>query len=206
MTTLDHPHHETWPRTIRCKGNLDVTLRPMREADIESVKAFFSDLPREDRLLLRYDVSRNAPFVEAFVMESLKDARFLRLLAFHEGRLVGHGLLEPDRHLWSPHVAEVRVIVRDDFKRHSLGSILLRELVDQAALRNFDKLTVHLMDGQMAVRKMCERLGFQVEAELKNHVKDLDGKKHTLVMMTCSLDDAWHAMELLLQDVAPWTC
>ena len=58
----------------------------------------------------------------------------------------------------------------------------------------------------MAVRKMCERLGFQVEAELKNHVKDLDGKKHTLVMMTCSLDDAWHAMELLLQDVAPWTC
>lgn len=205
MRTIDHPHHETWPRTIRCKGDFEVTLRPMQEADIESLKAFFKAMPREDRLFLRYDVS-NSPFFESWVLETLKDKRFLRLLAFHKGRLVGHGLLEPDRHLWSPHVGEVRVIVRDEFKRHSLGSILLRELVDQAALRNFDKLTVRLMDSQMTVRKMCERVGFQVEAELKNHVKDLDGKKHTLILMSCSLDDAWHAMELLLQDVAPWTC
>ncbi len=205
MRSHDHPHHETWPRAIRCKGGFEVTLRPMQAADIESLKAFFKALPREDRLFLRYDVS-NSPIFEELVLATLEDKRFLRLLAFHEGRLVGHGLLEPDRHLWSPHVGEVRVIVRDEFKRHSLGSILLRELVDQAALRNFDKLTVRLMDSQMAVRKMCERVGFQVEAELKNHVKDLDGRKHTLIVMSCSLDDAWHAMELLLQDVAPWTC
>lgn len=205
MSPLDHPHHETWPRTIRCKGGFEVTLRPMQAADIESLKAFFKAMPREDRLFLRYDVS-NSPIFDELVLATLEDKRFLRLLAFHEGRLVGHGLLEPDRHLWSPHVGEVRVIVRDEFKRHSIGSILLRELVDQAALRNFDKLTVRLMDSQMAVRKMCERVGFQVEAELKNHVKDLDGRKHTLIVMSCSLDDAWHAMELLLQDVAPWTC
>lgn len=204
MSLHDHPHHETWPRTIRCKDNIEVTLRPMQEMDFESLKAFFKAMPREDRLFLRYDVS-NSPFFERAILESLQDKRFLRLLAFHDDRLVGHGLLEPDRHLWSPHVGEVRVIVRDDFKRHSLGSILLRELVDQAGLRNFDKLTVRLMDSQLMVRKMCEGLGFQVEAELKNHVKDLDGKKHTLVVMSCSLDDAWHAMELLLQDVAPWT-
>ncbi|MDR0965645.1 MAG: GNAT family N-acetyltransferase [Myxococcales bacterium] len=204
MSLHDHPHHETWPRKLRCKDGLEVTLRPLEAADFESLLAFFQSMPREDRLFLRYDVF-NVEFFRQLVLESLQNGRYLRLLAFHEGSLVGHGLLEPDNHLWSPHVGEVRIMVRKEFRRHSLGALLMRELVDQASLRLFDKLTVRLMDTQAAVRAMCERAGFQIEAELKNHVRDLDGKKHTLLLMSCSLDDAWHAMEFLLEDVAPWT-
>jgi RimJ/RimL family protein N-acetyltransferase len=61
-----------------------------------------------------------------------------------------------------------------------------------------------MMDSQKAARRMFERMGFRVEAELKDHVKDLDGKKHNLVLMSCMLEDAWEKMSELLQDFSPW--
>lgn len=203
MSSMDHPHHETWPRSIHDRDGNEYVLRPMQISDFDVVKGFFHAMPREDRMFLRYDVEGSQQF-EHRLIETLRHPRSLRLLAFRDGILAGHGLLEPNSHLWSQHVGEVRVIVREGFKHKSLGSIILRELVDQAGLRGFDKLTARIMDSQNAVRKMCERVGFSAEAELKNHVMDLDGKKHTMVVMSCSLDDAWHAMELLLSDVAPW--
>ncbi len=177
-------------------------LRPMQAGDLDAVRAFFAALPRADRLFLRYDVTDATAF-ESWLPQ-LDNPRQLRLLAFSGARVVGHALLEPERHNWSPHVAEARVVVAQDLKRQSLGTLLLRELVDQASVRNYDKLSTHMMDTQVVARKMCERAGFTVEAELKHHVKDLDGNKHNLIIMCCNLDEAWHRMELLLEDFAPW--
>jgi L-amino acid N-acyltransferase YncA len=197
--------HATYPKTLSCKDGTRVTLRPMEARDLEPVKKLFMTLPRADRLFLRYDVTD--PKVFDRWVEELDNPRKLRLLAFDEsGRLVGHGLLEPERHNWSPHVAEARVVVAESFKRRSLGTLLLRELVDQASVRNYDKLSTHMMDSQTGARKMCELAGFKAEAELKGHVKDLDGKKHNLLIMCCSLDDAWDKMQMLLEDFAPWAC
>ncbi len=198
---LEQPH-ATYPRQVSCKGGVQVLLRPMAASDLDVVKAFFASLPRGDRLFLRYDVTDPHAF-DSWVAK-LGDKRQLRLLAFAGERLVGHALLEPEPHNWSQHVAEARIVVADDFKRRSLGTLMLRELVDQASVRNYDKLCTHVMDTQLAGRKMCERAGFAVEAELKNQVKDLEGKKHNLLIMSCSLDAAWHRMEELLQDFGPW--
>jgi L-amino acid N-acyltransferase YncA len=187
---------------VRCKDGSEVQLRPMQPGDLEAVKRFFTGLPREDRLFLRYDVTDPKTF-ERWVAK-IDDPRKLRLLAFSGGEVVAHGLLEPERYNWSPHVAEARVVVSEKCKRRSLGTLVLRELVDQASVRNFDKLSTHMMDSQVAARKMCERAGFSAEAELKGHVKDLDGRKHNLLIMSCYLDEAWHKMELLLADFAPW--
>ncbi|MGI5864109.1 MAG: GNAT family N-acetyltransferase [Myxococcales bacterium] len=194
--------HATYPKTVRCKDGHEVLLRPMQAGDLDAVRAFFGSLPRADRLFLRYDVT-DASVFESWLPQ-LDNPRLLRLLAFRGDRVVGHALLEPERHNWSPHVAEARVVIAEDVKRHSLGTLLLRELVDQASVRNYDKLSTHMMDSQVAARKMCERAGFAVEAELKNHVRDLDGHKHNLIIMCCNLDEAWHKMELLLEDFAPW--
>lgn len=194
--------HATYPRTVHCKNGAEVQLRPMKPGDLAAVRQFFTSLPREDRLFLRYDVTDPKVF-DRWVAE-LDNPRKLRLLAFDDGKVVGHALLEPERHNWSPHVAEARVVISSECKRRSLGTLLLRELVDQANVRNYDKLSTHMMDSQVAARKMCERAGFSTEAELKGHVKDLDGKKHNLLIMCCNLDEAWHKMEMLLEDFAPW--
>ena len=201
--SLKHPHHLNWPRTITDKDGAEYSLRPMRESDIDQLKKFFHDIPREDRLFLRYDVDGSSLF-DRRLMETLHCDRTLRLLVFQGDEIVGHGLLEPCQHLWSRHVGEVRVIVRKNFRLKSLGSIILRELVDQAEILGYDKLVVRLMDTQRAVRRMCEQTGFTLEAELKNHVKDLDGNKHAMLVLSCGLDEAWHAMEMLLEDIAPW--
>jgi len=194
--------HATYPKAVHCKDGTEVQLRPMQAIDLAPVREFFTSLSREDRLFLRYDVT-NPKVFDRWVRE-LDDPRQLRLLAFQDERIVGHALLEPERHNWSPHVAEARVVIAEGCKRRSLGTLLLRELVDQASVRNYDKLSTHMMDSQVAARKMCERAGFCAEAELKGHVQDLDGKKHNLLIMCCNLDEAWHKMELLLEDFAPW--
>ena len=85
-----------------------------------------------------------------------------------------------------------------------MGTVLARELFDQAMARGYEKAMASMMDSQKAARRMFERMGFRVEAELKDHVKDLDGKKHNLVLMSCMLEDAWEKMSELLQDFSPW--
>ena len=202
---LPHPHHLSWPREVAGKGGEKFILRPAQESDFGPLRAFFGDLPRGDRLFMQDDVSRNSQLFDRLLMESLHRERTLRLLALKDGLIVGHGLLEASSHLWSRHVGEVRVSVREEFRHRRLGTMILRELVDQAEIMGFDKLFVRLMDTQFAARKMCEDAGFSLEAELKNHVKDLDGNKHSMLILSSALDEAWHAMELLLDDVAPWT-
>lgn len=125
-------------------------------------------------------------------------------MALHGEQIVGHALLDGEQRSWSPHVAEIRVVVADAFKKRAVGTVLARELFDQAMARGYEKAMASMMDSQKAARRMFERMGFRVEAELKDHVKDLDGKKHNLVLMSCMLEDAWEKMSELLQDFSPW--
>jgi hypothetical protein len=47
---------------------------------------------------------------------------------------------------------------------------------------------------QIAVRKICDRLGFRVDAVLADHVKDAEGKLRDLIVMSCTLDMMWREM------------
>ena len=125
-------------------------------------------------------------------------------MALHEDKVVGHALLDGEQRSWSPHVAEIRVVVAHDYKKRAIGTILAREIFDQAINRGFEKAVAKMMHTQVNARHMFERMGFQVEAELKDHVKDLDGTKHNLLIMSCALEDAWDKMEELLTDFSPW--
>lgn len=199
-------HHEGsltgYPKTIHCKDKTEIVVRPMVYDDLDRVRTFFSSLPRQDRLFLKDDVTRPEVFARWFA--ELDYERKLPLMAVSGDVVAGHALLDAAQARWSPHVAEIRVVVAPAFKKRAVGTILTRELFDQAATRGFEKVVAQMMDNQIAARKMFERIGFKVEAELEEHVKDLDGHKHTLVLMSAKLDDAWGKMQQMLEDFAPW--
>ena len=193
---------EKYPKQVKCEGGLTLTVRPMTYEDFDRVRAFFSALPSVDRLFLRDDVTR--PEVLARWFANIDHAQKLPLMALDGDKVVGHALLDGEQRGWSPHVAEVRVVVADGYKKRSVGSLLARELFDIAMARGYEKITARMMDTQAAAQKMFERMGFVVEARLSGHVKDLEGDRHDLLIMTCKLDDAWAKMEELLEDVSPW--
>lgn len=187
-----------FPKRALCKDGTAVTLRPMAKGDEERVRRFFAALPKADRAFLRDDVTD--PGVIARWFEHLDYQVRLPLMALDGDEVVGHALLDAARPSWSLHVAEIRLVVATSFQRRGLGTVLTHELVDLARRRGLDKVMAQMMDTQTSARHMFERIGFSVEAELKHHVKDLDGKKHSLVIMTCPLDAAWDRMEEVLQD------
>lgn len=195
-TKLDH-----YPKTVPIRDG-EVIVRPMVQDDFDRVRVFFENLPRADRLFLRHDVTRPEVFTTWFA--NLDYRKKLPLMALHHDKVVGHALLDADQRNWSPHIAEIRVVVSDEYKKRAVGSVLAREIFDQAIARGYEKVVANMMHTQTPARRMFERMGFQVEAELRDHVKDLDGKKHNLLIMSCALDDAWDKMAELLQDFSPW--
>jgi L-amino acid N-acyltransferase YncA len=190
-----------YPKTVPIREG-EVVVRPMTQDDFDRVRVFFQSLPRADRLFLRHDVTRPEVFTRWF--SDLDYGKKLPLMALHQGEVVGHALLDGEQRSWSPHVAEIRVVVADAFKKRAVGTVLAREIFDQAIARGYEKAVANVMDSQKAARRMFERMGFQAEAELKNHVKDLDGKTHNLIIMSCALEDVWEKMAELLQDFSPW--
>lgn len=189
-----------YPKTIQCRDGLEVTVRPMEAGDFDIVRAFFTNLPMEDRLFLRDDATR--PEVLAGWFVGLDYAKRIPILALHGGEVVGHALLDGEQRGWSRHVAEVRVVVADAYKKRAVGSVLARELFDLANSMGFEKVIGQMMDTQSAARTMFERMGFVAEARLAGHIKDLSGEKHDLLIMSCSLDDAWARMQELLDDIS----
>ncbi|PIE05954.1 MAG: hypothetical protein CSA75_02100 [Sorangium cellulosum] len=190
-----------YPKKVPIRDG-QVEVRPMSQRDFDEVRLFFKSLPRKDRLFLRNDVTKPEVFTHWF--SELDYSKKLPLMAFYENKVIGHALLDGEQRSWSPHVAEIRVVVSNEFKKRAVGTVLAREVFDQAIARGFEKAVAQTMDIQEPARRMFERMGFRVEAELKDHVKDLDGNKHNLLIMTCPLEDVWNKMEMLLQDFSPW--
>ena len=199
--TMIHKSLEHYPKTVSIKDG-SIEVRPMTHDDFDIVREFFTTLPKQSRLFLRDDVTKPEVFTKWFA--NMDYEKKLPLLALADGKLVGHALLDGQQGGWSPHVAEIRVVVAPDFSKRAVGTVLAREVFDQAIARGFQKAVAQIMDTQTGARRMFERMGFTVEATLKGHVRDLDGNTHNLLIMTCQLEDVWSKMEELLQDFSPW--
>ena len=63
-----------------------------------------------------------------------------------------------------------------------------------------DKLVFRAMDTQTSAINAMKALGFVKEAVLKEHVVDLHGRTHDLVIMTNYVAELWRKMEDLILD------
>ena len=155
--------------------------------DLERSLAFFCELPESERKHLRFDVTQRQ-VVERLIRDTL-DGRAYRILALVDDRVVGHGALELSRDSWQSHIGEIRVIVSPGYRRRGLGALLISQLFRTAEKQAIEKVVIRLTEPQSAARTACDRLGFYVEAVLRDHVKDADGRTHDLIVMSCDLDD-----------------
>ncbi len=160
-----------------------VQIRPMAADDAEAVLAFAAELPLHDLLFLARDI-RNAKVVTAWI-EQIERGLIRSLLAVtKDGVVQGCVALVRDALSWSPHVAEIRLVVAPALRGAGLGRRLAQDVFALALEDGVEKLVVRLVPDQAGAIALFEEMGFRAEAMLRDHVRDADGTKHDIAILS----------------------
>ena len=159
----------------------DIEFRMMGPADEAAVLAFAQALPAHDLLFLPRNISE--PKVLSAWVKEIERGAITSLLAVKDGKVVGCGTLVRDPHSWSPHVGEIRMVVSLDVRGQGVGRALSQETFALALGAGLEKLSVQMTVDQQGAIALFESFGFKAEALLRDHVRDVDGKKHDIVVL-----------------------
>ena len=190
-----------FPRILTLPRGLAIGVRPAVPGDEAALLAFYRALPFEDRLFLKDDVTTDA--WAARFMRRIARGEVQSLVAEREGQVVAEATLARPTHGWSVHVAELRVAVARSCHRQGLGTALAGLLLEIAIDEGADKVVVEVVENQIGALQMFRQLGFQPEAVLRRHIKDVSGMRRDLLILAKDLSHAWTAMEALVADIPP---
>lgn len=193
-----HQKELQYPKKVHLKDGATITLRLMVPEDEDKLLEFFRAVPDEDRIYLADDVT-SRKVIRRWCQELDYD-KVLPILAEHEGRIVGDSTLRHTHFGWMRHVGHIRCVVSLDWRRRGVATVLINDLIEHAIMRGLDKLIFRAMDTQTSAINAMKALGFVKEAVLKEHVVDLHGRPHDLVIMTNYVSELWKKMEDLILD------
>lgn len=182
-----------YPHAVEIKDGT-ATLELMTPAAEAEVLAFAKILPPHDLLFLRRDITE--PKVLSAWAKQLETGEITSLLARNEaGEMLGCTAIVRDEHSWSPHVGEVRVLVAPAGKDRGLGRHLIQESFLIALELGLEKLTAQMTPDQTGAINVFEEMGFTAEALLKDHVRDHNGEKHDIVILSHDVQGAQSQMQ-----------
>ncbi len=173
-----------FPQTIDCKGT-PVTLNGFQVGDMAAVEAFAQTVPMHDLLFLGRDI-RHPKVIRAWA-ESIVEGDIVSLLAWLGSKVVGTSAIVRDRLGWSPHVAEIRLLVSEDVRGLGLGRMLLQHSFALAVDGGAEKLIARMTPDQKGAISMFEEMGFRGEALLRDHVRDGNGEVHDLAIFSLNV-------------------
>ncbi len=181
--------------------NGEVEVRPMHADDAETVAGFARAMAVHDLLFLQRDI-RNPRVVAAWI-EQIGSGQISSLVATRDGAVIGTSALVRDALSWSPHVAEVRILVGPDTRGTGLGRLLAQLCIEDAAADGVEKLLVKMTPDQFGARRVFEDLGFQPEAILREQVRGAAGATHDIVVFALNVGRWQRQHSLYGMDQAP---
>jgi N-acetylglutamate synthase-like GNAT family acetyltransferase len=182
----------SYPRRVATEAG-EIEIRLMSPADEAAVLEFAQKLPTHDLLFLPRNISQ--PKVLSAWIKEIERGSIISLLAVKSGRVVGCGTIVRDPHSWSPHVGEIRNVISPDVRGLGVGRALSQETFALALGSGLEKLLVQMTVDQTGAIAIFEGLGFKAEALLHDHVRDLDGKKHDIVVLAHNVAQVRAQME-----------
>jgi L-amino acid N-acyltransferase YncA len=171
----------TYPWQTSINGT-DVTFRLMTPADGAEITRFAKELPEEDLMFLRSDITQPGP-VKAW-MDYLKSGRTISIVAEIDGHIAGYASIHMNEATWTRHVGELRVLVSRNSRGLGLGKRLTNEAFAMAKDLGLRKITAQMSTDQRSARGVFEHLGFRPEALLADHVMTRDGQTRDLLIMS----------------------
>ena len=165
-----------------------VTVRAIEAGDADAILSFAGALPPHDLLFLSRDI-RNDRVVSAWLRAASAGAVH-SLVAVADGAIVAATALVRDGLGWSRHVAELRLLVAPAWRGKGLGRALLEASVNAAAADGAAKIVAYMTPDQRGAITMFEECGFRAEALLRDHVRDVAGDAHDLVLLSLDIGKA----------------
>ncbi|MBI2167816.1 MAG: GNAT family N-acetyltransferase [Candidatus Omnitrophica bacterium] len=181
---------ERFPKPVKLEDGTRVILRPLIPQDESALVEFFKDMPEEDILYLRDEV-KNPEVIKKWC-QNLNYELILPLIAEIEGKIVGDASLHQERRGWKSHIGTVRIVIHPKYRGKGLATALVQEIIDVALDIGLVKLDAEFMAEQNRPIGIFEKLGFVNMAVLPQHVKDLKGESHDLVIMVYDLRATEH--------------
>jgi L-amino acid N-acyltransferase YncA len=169
-----------YPRQLDLKGTR-VTLREMGGSDGSVALAFARALPAHDLLFLRRDITQ--PEAIDIWLGGIARGRITSVLAESDGTVQGYATVDRGELSWSPHVAELRVLVSAAMRGKGLGRLLTQEAFAIALGLGIEKIVAQMTVDQKGAIAVFEGMGFRPEALLRDQVKDREGRKHDLLIL-----------------------
>ena len=192
MREIDMSETRTYPRHVKTDAG-EIEFRLMSRADEAAVLAFAQKLPTHDLLFLPRNISQ--PKVLSAWINEIERGDISSLLAIRQAVVVGCGTLVRDPHSWSPHVGEIRMVVSLDVRGQGVGRALSQETFAIALGEGLEKLSVQMTVDQQAAIALFESLGFKAEALLRDHVRDVEGRTHDIVVLGHNIAQVQAQME-----------
>jgi L-amino acid N-acyltransferase YncA len=189
---------EGFPRPVTLRDGTALTIRPVKRGDQPALLAFYREMPQEDRLFLKDDVTTES-WADRFIRR-IERNEALSLVAERDGQIVAEATLYRPQHGWSAHVGELRVAVARSHRRKGLATALSGMLVKLATDQGADKIIVEVVENQVSALRTFAKLGFQQEAVLRGHVRDIRGARRDLLVLSNDVSHIWAAMEALVAD------
>lgn len=168
-------------------------IREIEPADGPALLAFARALPDEEVSFFKSE-QVTSPDVAAWATHA--GAR--RLLALDEaGAIVGYAAVLPGFGL-TRHVGELLLVIGADQRGMGLGRKLARAaMIASFAELGLTKLTVEVVADQDATVRMFTRMGFAVEALLRDHLRAPDGELRDLVILSHLVEENWSELQIL---------
>ena len=182
-STLDESR---FPQEVALGEGGTAQIRLMTPADRDAVLAFANNLPQEDLLFLRRDIT-DAAVVDDW-MASLATESTYSLVAYDGETLAGYASVNRNTAPWTRRVGEIRVNVGPDYRGKGLGRNLTSEIFDLARSLGLKKVMAHMTTDQAGAQAAFRRLGFVPEALLADYVEDRNGMSRDLVIMSYDVD------------------
>ncbi|MBN9040634.1 MAG: GNAT family N-acetyltransferase [Rhizobiales bacterium 62-47] len=170
----------SYPRRVATEAG-EIEFRLMGAADEVAVLDFAQQLPVHDLLFLPRNISE-PKVLQAWIKEIERGA-IVSILAWKGNKVVGCGTLVRDPWSWSSHVGEIRMVISKNVRGLGVGRALTQETFALALSIGLEKLVAQMTVDQTGAIAIFEGLGFKAEALLRDHVRDLSGRKHDIVVL-----------------------
>ena len=147
----------TPPVTCTDKKGRDIRVREFEESDLEALVAMYDDFDPADR----------AQGVPPVGEERIRDwvehlLEGYNVVAFHDGRVIGHATLVED----TDEAYELAIFVHQDYQQAGIGTRLIKSLLGLGAEKGVERVWLSVERWNRAAVNLYEKVGFETtEAE-----------------------------------------
>ena len=164
---MDYPR--TWKTEFTTKNGLKVVFRPEQSRDTEMLWAMFSTLSKKSASNLL------PPFPRERIESWTREINYNEVLAIvavltetDNKRIIGSTSLKFNSHEALKHKAELGLTIHDDYQNMSIGTALLKQIINVAQTKKLKKIHLNVSAENDHAIHLYKKAGFVIEGTLQN--------------------------------------